>query len=72
MKSSNNIVQGEGNVVAQPATGRLFVTAPEGSYALDDHLSQLINSGDSVNYEAVFGDQFAKPLTVNGRRLSWV
>ena len=70
MESSNNIVQGEGIVVARPATGRLFVTSQEGDYALDNHLSHLINPGDIVRYEAVFGDQFAKPLTVNGRRLS--
>lgn len=70
MESSNNIVQGEGIVVARSATGRLFVTSLEGSYALDGHLRHIINPGDSVRYEAVFGDQFAKPLTVNGRRLS--
>ena len=70
MEPANNIVQGEGIVVALPQTGRLFVTGPEGSYALDDHLCHLINPGDNVRYEAVFGDQFAKPLAVNGRRLS--
>ena len=70
MEQAYNIVQGQGTVVARPATGRLFVTGPEGSYALDDHLCHLINPGDSVRYEAVFGDQFATPLAVNGRRLS--
>lgn len=67
---STDIVHGEGIVVAQPHTGRLFVTGEDGISALDENLRDLVKPGDEMRYEAIFGDQFATPLALNGRGLS--
>ena len=54
-------------VIAQ--NGRLFIESPEHYYAVANDRLQLQPS-DSVQFEAVYDDQFANVTTVNERRLS--
>jgi hypothetical protein len=65
-----NVVQGKGTVVAQPKTGRLFIEGPGHYYAADGTGPVRVQPGDEVEFEAVYGDQFARVTAIKGRRAS--
>lgn len=66
----DNLVRGRGTIASQPHTGRLFVESPEHFYAIDNSGPVRVMPGDSVKFEAVYGDQFARVTAVRERRAS--
>lgn len=65
-----NKIMGVGTIVAAQQTDRLFVESPEHYYAIPQESSVSLQPGDEVEFEAIYGDQYASVISVNGRRLS--
>lgn len=63
------IIRNRGTIVARVGTGLLFIESPEHYYAVGNADKVQLQVGDVVEFEAIFGDQFANVITVNGRRL---
>ena len=64
------IIRNRGTVVARVGTGLLFIESPEHYFAVGNADKVQLQVGDLGEFEAIFGDQFATVITVNGRRLS--
>ncbi len=69
MNESNRIM-GVGTIVAAQQTSRLFVESPEHYYAVPTESTVRLQLGDEVEFEAIYGDQYASVTSVNGRRVS--
>ena len=69
MNESNRIM-GVGTIVAAQQTDRLFVQSPEHYYAVPTKGTVRLQPGDEVEFEAIYGDQYASVTSVNGRRVS--
>jgi cold shock CspA family protein len=69
MNESNGIM-GVGTIVAAQHTDRLFVESPEHYYAVPTEGTFRLQLGDEVEFEAIYGDQYASVTSVNGRRVS--
>jgi hypothetical protein len=67
--TDQHIIRSRGTVVARVGTGRLFIESPEHFYAVGNADKVQLQVGDAVEFEAVFGDQFANVTAVIGRRL---
>ena len=63
------IIRNRGTIVARVGTGLLFIESPEHYFAVGNADKVQLQVGDVVEFEAIFGDQFATVITVNGRRL---
>ena len=63
------IIRNRGTIVARVGTGLLFIESPEHYYAVGNADKVQLQLGDVVEFEAIFGDQFANVIAVNGRRL---
>jgi cold shock CspA family protein len=69
MNESNRIM-GVGTIVAAQQTGRLFVESPEHYYAVPTEGTVRLQPGDEVEFETIYGDQYASATSVKGRRVS--
>ncbi len=69
MNESNRIM-GFGTIVAAQQGDRLFVEGPGHYYAVPQDRGVPLRPGDEVEFEAIYGDQYASVTSVNGRRLS--
>jgi cold shock CspA family protein len=69
MNESNRIM-GVGTIVAAQQGDRLFVESPGHYYAVPQDGCVPLQPGDEVEFEAIYGDQYASVTSVNGRRLS--
>ena len=67
--NDQSIIRNQGTIVAKIGTGTLFIESPEHYYAVGNADKVRLNIGDVVEFEAVFGDQFANVIAVSGRRL---
>jgi hypothetical protein len=64
------MIMGVGTIVAAQQTGRLFVESPENYYAVPTVGTVRLQPGDEVEFEAIYGDQYASVTSVKGRRVS--
>lgn len=62
-------IRNRGTIVTRPGTAQLFVESPEHFYAIGNATKFRLQIGDSVEFEAIIGDQFANVIATNGRRL---
>ena len=67
--NDQSIIRNQGTIAAKIGTGTLFIESPEHYYAVGNANKLRLQIGDVVEFEAVFGDQFANVIAVNGRRL---
>ena len=63
------IIRNRGTIVARIGTGLLFIESPEHYYAAGNADKVRLQGGDVVEFEAVFGGQFANVTALNGRKL---
>ncbi len=67
--TEQHIIRSRGAIVARVGKGLLFIESPEHFYAVGNADTVQLKVGDAVEFEAVFGDQFANVTAVNGRRV---
>ena len=67
--TDQHIIRSRGTIAARVGRGLLFIESPEHYYAVGNADKVQLQVGDPVEFETVFGDQFANVTAVNGRRL---
>lgn len=66
--SEKNIIRNRGVIVTRPGTTLLFIESPEHYYAVGNAEKLRLQIGDEVEFEAIYGDQFANVTKIEGRR----
>ena len=66
--TEQHIIHNRGTIVARPDTTLLFIESPEHYYAVGNAEKMRLQIGDEVEFEAIYGDQFANVTKIEGRR----